>query len=97
MAEATDLFLAAGLPCGPVQSSKDVAEDPHTAARQMFVSVPDPIVGSLKVVGCPIKMPEPEPVYGGMPALGADTERILKETCGYDDAKIAALRAEKTI
>ncbi len=97
MAEATDLFLAAGLPCGPVQSSKDVAEDPHTAARQMFVSVPDPIVGSLKVVGCPIKMPEHEPVYGGMPALGADTERILKETCGYDDAKIAALRAEKTI
>ena len=96
MLEATDLFMAQGLPCGPVMSSKDCAEDAHTAARQMIVEVGDPHVGSIKMVGCPIKMPDHEPCYGPLPALGQDTDAILKHL-GYDDAKIAALREAKTI
>ena len=96
MLEATDVFMAQGLPCGPIMSSKDCAEDPHTAAREMIIDTPDPIVGSVKTVGCPIKMPAHDPIYGALPALGADTDRILKGI-GYDDAAIAALRDAKTI
>jgi crotonobetainyl-CoA:carnitine CoA-transferase CaiB-like acyl-CoA transferase len=33
------------------------------------------------------------PVPEKAPALGEHTERVLRETLGYDDARIAALRA----
>jgi crotonobetainyl-CoA:carnitine CoA-transferase CaiB-like acyl-CoA transferase len=97
MEEATNLFLEQGLPCGPIQSSKEVAADPHTAARKMIVDIYDPVIErNIKMVGCPIKMPEHEPVYGAFPALGGDTEAILKKL-GYTDANIAAFREDGSI
>ncbi|MDO5563371.1 MAG: CoA transferase, partial [Synergistaceae bacterium] len=94
--EACDILMAQGLPCCPVQTSEDVAKSPHTAARQMIVEIPDPVVGKLKVVGSPIKMEGHEAEYSQLPNLGADTEATLK-SIGYSDAKIAELRAKKAI
>lgn len=95
-AQACELLMAQGLPCGPIQTSEEVAKDPHTAARQMIVEIPDPIVGKLKVVGSPIKMEEHEAEYGPLPNLGADTDSTLKGI-GYSDEKIAELHAKKII
>ena len=47
---------SAGVPCGPVNSVADVAKDPQVAARNMIVSIPDPVIGDLQVVGNPIKI-----------------------------------------
>ena len=94
--EACETFMAAGLPCGPIQNSEEVANCPHIAKRDLLVEVPDPIVGKLKMVGSPIKMEGHEPVYGPLPNLGADTEAILKDL-GYSDAQIKELRDKKTI
>lgn len=94
--EACELLMAQGLPCGPIMTSEDCYNDPHTAARKMFADVPDPIVGSLKIVGNPIKMQDHEAQYGPLPKLGADTEAVLR-SLGYDDAKIAGLRESKVV
>ncbi len=51
-----DLLNTAGVPCGPVNSVADVAKDPQIAARNMIVSIPDPVIGNLQVAGNPIKL-----------------------------------------
>ncbi len=51
-----DVFHKAGVPCGPVNSVADVARDPQVAARNMIVSIIDPVIGNLKVGGNPIKL-----------------------------------------
>ncbi len=95
-AEACELLMAQGLPCGPIQTSEEVANCPHIAKRDLFVKIPDPIVGELKIVGSPIKMDEHELAYGPLPSLGADTDAILSEI-GYGVEKIKQLRESKTI
>ena len=94
--EACEILMSQGLPCGPVQTSEEVAKDRHTAKRQMIIEIPDPIVGRLNVVGCPIKMEEHDPVYSPLPTLGADTDTVL---CGlgYSAEKIAELHEKNAI
>ena len=95
-AEACEIFMAQGLPCGPVQNSQDVANDEHTKKREMLVKIPDPVVGELTVVGCPIKMEEHEAAYSPLPNLGADTDDVLKKL-GYSDERLAELHDKKVI
>jgi CoA:oxalate CoA-transferase len=77
--EWLDVLNAAGVPCGPVNSVADVAKDPQVAARNMIVSIADPVIGTLKVAGNPIKMSGvPEPTeHSPPPAIGADRAAIL--------------------
>lgn len=69
----------AGVPCGPVNSIADVARDPQIAARHMIVSIPDPVIGDLQVVGNPIKLsgvPE-RAAHTPPPDVDGDREAIL--------------------
>jgi CoA:oxalate CoA-transferase len=77
--EWLDVLNAAGVPCGPVNSVAEVAKDPQVAARNMIVSITDPVIGTLKVAGNPIKMSGvPEPAeHRPPPAVGADRAAIL--------------------
>jgi crotonobetainyl-CoA:carnitine CoA-transferase CaiB-like acyl-CoA transferase len=36
-------------------------------------------------------------VRAAAPCLGADTDQVLRDVCGYDEAAIAALRAAGTL
>lgn len=51
-----DALNAAGVPCGPVNSVAEVVKDPQVAAREMIVSIADPVIGKLQVAGNPIKL-----------------------------------------
>lgn len=97
MKEAVDLFLSEGLPCGPVQTSEDVAKCPHIAKREMLVKIPDPVMGEFTMVGSPIKMEENLPLYGAVPLLGEHTATVLTELLGYDDRKLTELRQNNVI
>jgi crotonobetainyl-CoA:carnitine CoA-transferase CaiB-like acyl-CoA transferase len=94
--EVCDLLMAQGLPCGPIQTSEEVAHCPHIAKRDLLVKIPDPIVGELTMVGNPIKMEEHETEYRPLPNLGADTDAVLSEI-GYGADKIKHLRESKAI
>lgn len=95
--EVCDILMAQGLPCGPVQDSKDVFNCPHVKAREMFIQVPDPVMGKVTMVGSPFKLNDEEPIYGPVPELGANNKEVLGKILGYDDAKIASLKNSKVI
>jgi CoA:oxalate CoA-transferase len=78
-AEWLDIFTKAGVPCGPVNSVADVARNPQVAARNMILSIADPVIGALKVAGNPIKMSDvAEPVdHRPPPEVDADRPAIL--------------------
>jgi CoA:oxalate CoA-transferase len=51
-----DVLNAAGVPCGPVNTVAEVFKDPQVKARNMLVSIDDPVIGKLTVAGNPIKI-----------------------------------------
>jgi len=97
-AEASEKLLAAGLPVGPVQTAQEVFDDPHVAARRLLIDVPDPVLGSVRLVGPVAKLSgDTEPIACPAPRLGEHSGEILKETLGYTEEDVARLKAEGVI
>jgi CoA:oxalate CoA-transferase len=73
------ILTTAGVPCGPVNSVADVAKDPQVAARDMIISIADPVIGDLKVAGNPIKLSgvAARAEHTPPPAVDADRAAIL--------------------
>ena len=75
------LLEKAGVPCGPINNVAQALENPQVAARNMLVEVDDPVAGSIKVAGNPLKLsafPDRR-TRPPAPALDADRAKILKE------------------
>jgi CoA:oxalate CoA-transferase len=97
-AEASAKLLAVGLPVGPVQTAKEIFDDPHVAARKLMIDVPDPILGSVKLVGPVARMSsDPEPLVGPAPLLGQHNAEILAERLGYTREQVAELKGDGII
>ena len=81
----TDHWIAvlegAGVPCGPVNNIAQALAHPQTDARNMLVSVDDPVTGPLKLAGNPMKLSDfaDPPTRSPAPDLDADREKILRE------------------
>jgi CoA:oxalate CoA-transferase len=96
--EASEKLLAAGLPIGPVQTAQEIFQDPHVAARQLLIDVPDPILGSVKLVGPVAKMSgSAEPLAGPAPLLGQHNAAVLTELLGYTQEQVATLKSDGII
>jgi CoA:oxalate CoA-transferase len=84
-AAATDHWIevleAAGVPCGPVNNIAQALDHPQTAARNMLISVDDPVTGPLELAGNPMKLSafDDPPTRPSAPDLDADRDRILRE------------------
>jgi crotonobetainyl-CoA:carnitine CoA-transferase CaiB-like acyl-CoA transferase len=97
-AAACEKLLAAGLPVGPVQTAQEVFDDPHVATRRLMIDVPDPVLGSVKLVGPALKLSsDTEPVACAAPLLGQHNEEILGELLGYTNEDVARLKADGVI
>ncbi len=75
---------AAGVPCGPVNDVADVLRDPQVAARNMVVTLDDPVAGKIAMAGNPVKLsafPDP-PTRSAAPELDAHREQILSDFDG---------------
>ena len=72
---------AAGVPCGPVNNVAQALAHPQTAARNMLISVDDPITGPLKLAGNPMKLSgfADPPTRPPAPDPDADRDKILRE------------------
>jgi len=99
--DRTDLLQMldqAEVPAGPVNDVAEILSDPQVRARGLVGSFDYPEVGEFRALALPYKFHGwDDPVIGAPPALGANTEEILRERLGYDAAQIAALRARKAI
>ena len=94
--EAMDILNEHDIPCGPILSMKEIAEEPSLRKTGTVVEVDHPKRGTYLTVGNPIKMSDSPADVKRSPLLGGHTEEILAEL-GFGANDIAALRAEKVI
>ena len=76
------------VPCGPVNTIKDVFDDPQIQHREMEISMPHPLSGKgeVSLIGSPVKMSETPVSYrNAPPTLGQHTDEILEEVLGMDE------------
>jgi CoA:oxalate CoA-transferase len=75
------LLGSAGIPCGPINDVAQALAHPQVAARNMLVTVDDPISGTLKLAGNPLKLSAfaDPPTRAPAPELDADRAKILRE------------------
>ncbi|MGS0893151.1 CaiB/BaiF CoA transferase family protein [Burkholderia stagnalis] len=93
-----DALEAAGVPCGPINDLDEVFANEQVVARGMQVELPHPCGADVKLVRNPIRMSATPPdARTAPPLLGAQTDDVLRDMLGYDDATIAALRAKQAI
>jgi crotonobetainyl-CoA:carnitine CoA-transferase CaiB-like acyl-CoA transferase len=85
----------AELPHGIVRGVAQVLAHPQVAARRLIREAESP-VGKVPVIGNALKMSASAARYDRIPALGEDSEAILREL-GYAAAAIEALKREKVI
>jgi formyl-CoA transferase len=94
--EAMDLLNEHDIPCGPILSMKELAEEPSLRATGTIVEVDHPKRGKYLTVGNPIKMSDSITEVTRSPLLGEHTEEVLAEL-GYGKQDIATLRTSKVI
>jgi CoA:oxalate CoA-transferase len=96
MKEWLALLETAGVPCAPVNTIDKVLEDRQLKARNMFVTVDDPVAGKIIIPGNPIKMESiPEcPDRPPAPEIGEHTDKLLRSLLGLGDEEIERLKSE---
>jgi crotonobetainyl-CoA:carnitine CoA-transferase CaiB-like acyl-CoA transferase len=88
--------LSGSVPVAPVHDVKQALDNPLVAERGAIQDFSYPDGRTAKLIANPIRSPGTEWPRRAAPALGADTDALLKEI-GYDAARIARLRAEGVV
>jgi len=94
--EAMDILNEHDIPCGPILSMKEIANEPSLRKTGTVVEVDHPTRGKYLTVGNPIKMSDSPTDVTRSPLLGEHTEEVLAEL-GYTKDQIATLRAEGAV
>lgn len=89
--------LSGAVPCAPVNTVGEALNDEQTRARDMVVSYEHPRFGTIRQVGCPIKIADARPRYTPAARLGADTDDILRTLLHMDTNTIEELRSRGAI
>jgi len=85
------------IPCAPVQSLQEFMRDPGVQHLKMTVQYEHPELGSLTLMGQPIRFSDtPAPDAGPPPLLGQHTRAVLREA-SYSDDEIADLQRRGVI
>lgn len=83
----------AGVPIAPIVDLADFVESPQTKAREFFLDMQHPVVGTFQYPGPPYKWTEtPAAVKRSAPCLGEHNVAILCERLGFSRTELAALR-----
>ena len=91
--EAMDILNEFDIPCGPILSMKELAEDKSLRETGTVVEVDHPKRGKYLTVGNPIKMSASPTEVTRSPLLGEHTDEILMSVLGYTSAEVATIKA----
>ena len=87
-----------GVPTGRIYRAKEMLEDSHIAAREAIIKIAHPLFGDIRMQGAFPKLSDtPGEVRWVGPELGEHTDAVLTELLGYDDAKVASLKASGVV
>jgi crotonobetainyl-CoA:carnitine CoA-transferase CaiB-like acyl-CoA transferase len=96
--ELMEKCQAAGCPVTAVFTVAEAAASDHLRARDYFVELEHPFLGTIRNLGAPFKLPAaPGGPRRAAPLLGEHTDEVLAERLGLDAAAIARLRSERII
>src|SRR5215212_8146919 len=91
--EAMDILNEYDIPCGPILSMKEIAEESSLRATGTVVEVDHPTRGKYLTVGNPIKMSDSPTEVTRSPLLGEHTEEILRDVLGIPESQIQDIKA----
>ena len=95
--EVMEILNPLNVPCGPVLSMKELAEEPSLRATGTVVEVDHPERGPYLTVGNPIKLSDSPVDVERSPLLGEHTDEVLQTVLGMDTAAIAAVRQDGVV
>ncbi len=88
--------LAGRVPAAPVNDLAAALDNALVRERGLLWRVPHPTRADFRMVGSPVELAGEELPRHSAPALGEDTDEILRE-CGFSRERIATLRAQGVI
>jgi formyl-CoA transferase len=91
--EATAVLSAHNIPCGPILSMKELAEDKALRKAGTVVEVDHPGRGKYLTVGNPIRLSDSPTEITRSPLLGEHTEEILRDVLKFDERRLRDIEA----
>jgi crotonobetainyl-CoA:carnitine CoA-transferase CaiB-like acyl-CoA transferase len=85
-------LTAAGLAAAPSRDGRDLYADPHLRARDAFLSIDHPELGTLEIVAPPWRMSSSPLPARHAPLLGQDNDYVLRELLEMSDDEVENLR-----
>jgi formyl-CoA transferase len=90
--EVMNILNPLNVPCGPILSMKELAQEASLRRTGTIVEVDHPQRGKYLTVGNPIKLSDSPSEVSRAPLLGEHTVEVLKTVVGLDDDEIQAAR-----
>ncbi len=90
--EAMEILNKYDIPCGPILSMKEIAEEPSLRKTGTVVEVDHPTRGKYLTVGNPIKLSDSPSDVKRSPLLGEHTNEILEQVLGFDSQRIQEIK-----
>jgi formyl-CoA transferase len=91
--EAMEILNKYDIPCGPILSMKELAEDQSLRKTGTIVEVDHPTRGKYLTVGNPIKLSDSVSEVKRSPLLGEHTDEILTDVLGFKAKEAAEIKA----
>ena len=94
--EAVDILRKFDIPCAPVLSMKEIANDESLRKSGSIVEVDHKARGKYLTVGSPIKFSDLKPEVTGSPLLGEHTDEVLAQL-GYSKEQIEQMHSSGAV
>jgi formyl-CoA transferase len=90
--EAMEILNQYDIPCGPILSMQELAEERSLRKSGTLVEIEHPARGKYLSVGNPIKLSDSPSAVVRSPLLGEHTDEILKKVLGFTDKELVDIK-----
>lgn len=95
--EVMNILTPENVPCGPILTMKELAEEPALRETGTIVELDHPTRGKYKTIGNPIKLSDSPVEVTRSPLLGEHTDEVLREVVGLSEDEIRDAREHGAI